>query len=63
LCLLPRRLRRIAKTLATGETTGAVAKKFCVSAARISQIRSELAESWRKFIEEPPLGSAVMSVA
>jgi hypothetical protein len=33
---LPRRSRRIAKTLATGETTGRVARRFRLSTDRIS---------------------------
>jgi len=35
--------------LATGETTNAAAKKFRISAGRISQLRRELEESWKKF--------------
>ena len=50
---LPMRDRKIAKVLATGETTSAAAKKFGVSAARISQVRRELAESWEEFQGEP----------
>lgn len=46
---LSSRLRRIAKTLATGETTGAAARKFRVSSARISQLRRELKASWELF--------------
>ncbi len=46
---LPYRVRRIAKLLATGEKTGTVAKKFDLSAGRISQLRRELAKSWKKF--------------
>jgi hypothetical protein len=51
---LPGKLRRIAKTLANGERTGDVARKFGLSDGRISQIRSELYASWRAFIGEPP---------
>ena len=46
---LPARVRRIAKVLATGERTSIVAEKFGVSAGRISQLRKELAQSWKKF--------------
>jgi len=46
---LPRRTRRIAETLATGETTKTVARKFRVSAGRISQIRRELKDRWQVF--------------
>jgi hypothetical protein len=45
----PRRKRRIAKTLATGETTKRAARKFRVSRGRISQTRRELAAAWREF--------------
>lgn len=46
---LPPRTRRIAQTLATGETTKSAARKFRVSAARISQTRRELQDGWRSF--------------
>jgi len=46
---LPRRTRRIARTLATGETTKNAARKFRVSAARISQTRRELQDGWQSF--------------
>ena len=51
---LGRRERRIAKTLAAGETTGAAAKKFGVSPSRISQTRSQLKRSWQIFQGELP---------
>lgn len=47
---LPPRDRRIAQTLATGETTGNVARRFNISPSRISQLRRELLESWSQFI-------------
>jgi len=43
--------RKIAETLAKGETTLGVAKRFGISAARISQLRRKLMESWRAFHE------------
>ena len=43
---LPSRNRKLAKTLATGESTQATAKKFNVTAARVSQLRRELEASW-----------------
>jgi hypothetical protein len=43
---LGRTKRRIAKLLARGEGTGAVATKFGLSPGRISQLRAELQESW-----------------
>ena len=45
------RNRRIAKTLALGETTTDVARKFNLSRPRISQLREELRASWEKFHE------------
>ncbi len=58
---LPSRRRRIALALAGGETTTAAAKKFGVTAARISQLRQWLKESWEAFqgeaevVEQPRL--------
>lgn len=46
--------RRIATTLAGGETTARTAKRFRVSAGRISQIRQELRKSWQEFQGETP---------
>ena len=50
--MLPRRLRKIATFLATGETTTAAAKRFRVSLGRISQLRGELHSSWQTFLGE-----------
>ena len=50
--LLRPRLRKIALTLAKGETTSETAKKFQVTAARISQLRLWLKESWEQFQAE-----------
>ncbi len=47
--LLPRRRRKIALALASGETTTAAAKKFGVTAARISQLRQWLKRTWDEF--------------
>ncbi|MEI8372727.1 MAG: hypothetical protein WCJ35_07825 [Planctomycetota bacterium] len=52
--LLPYRQRRIAKFLSVGNRTADTAKKFKVSAGRISQIRKELADNWSKFIGDEP---------
>ena len=49
---LPRRDRRIAESLALGNRTGEVAGRFKVTAARISQLRRELATSWCQFVGE-----------
>jgi hypothetical protein len=46
---LPRHKRRVAQTLATGETTNQAARKFRVSAGRISQLRREFQDSWEEF--------------
>jgi hypothetical protein len=56
LARLSARRRRIAKVLATGETTQVAARRFRVSAARISQIRRELHDTWRRFQGEVPQG-------
>jgi len=49
---LPSRQRRIANVLATGETTKATARKFHVTAGRVSQLRQELMTSWHQFVGE-----------
>jgi hypothetical protein len=46
---LPKHKRRIAATLATGETTKQTARKFSVSPGRISQTRRELETAWEEF--------------
>lgn len=46
---LPRRTRRIAETLALGESTKRAAKRFRISPGRVSQIRRELMEDWQAF--------------
>jgi hypothetical protein len=46
---LSKHRRQIAKVLARGETTKATAKRFGLSAARISQMRREFQEAWRDF--------------
>jgi hypothetical protein len=47
--LLPRRLRKMAALLASGETTSAAARRFRLSEGRISQIRKQLYQAWRRF--------------
>ena len=49
---LGRRDRRIAERLALGYRTQDVARRFKISEARVSQLRSELADSWRRFVGE-----------
>ncbi len=51
---LKRRDRRVAEFLANGETTTAAARKFRVSAGRISQLRRELAANYRAFVGDDP---------
>ena len=46
---MPFRLRRIAKCLATGESTFGAARRFALSPARISQLRHEFRKSWLAF--------------
>jgi hypothetical protein len=46
---LPRHKRRVASTLAGGETTCGAARKFRVTPGRVSQLRRELAENWDEF--------------
>ena len=55
---LRRRDRRIAESLAIGNRTGDVAKRFNVSAGRVSQLRRELAASWRAFVGDKPAPEA-----
>ena len=52
---LSHRNRRIAETLALGNRPGDVAKRFKVSAGRISQLRNELAKSWKTFVGDVPM--------
>ena len=51
---LPVRYRHLAQYLSLGHRTSDAAKKFKVSAGRISQIRKELAENWRRFVGDEP---------
>ena len=46
---LSHKRRQVAKTLATGESTQAAARKFRISPARISQLRHELRDAWLAF--------------
>jgi hypothetical protein len=50
---LNRKKRKIAQTLARGETTGMVAHMYGLSSARVSQLRQELKRSWETFQGEP----------
>ena len=46
---LSRRDRRVAQLLAKGHSTSDVARRFRISAARVSQLRRELHQSWQQF--------------
>jgi hypothetical protein len=50
------RRKRIAETLAAGETTSVAAAKFRVSRGRISQLRRELHDDWERFQGESEPG-------
>jgi DNA-directed RNA polymerase specialized sigma subunit len=52
--MLPRRQRKIALKLAERERTCDVARAFGLSAARVSQLRSELHAAWEEFHERIP---------
>ena len=49
---LPKRDRRLAERLATGETTSGAARIFGITAGRISQLRRTLEASWLAFQQE-----------
>ena len=49
-CTLSARDQRIVDELAAGERTSDVARKFGVSAGRISQMRGQLKKSWESFV-------------
>ena len=52
---LKRRDRRIAEFLSLGNRTSEAARKFKVSEGRVSQLRRELAESWKQFVGDAPV--------
>jgi hypothetical protein len=54
LAALPPGKRRVARLLARGDRTSEVAARLGVSAARISQVRGELAAAWDAFHGERP---------
>ena len=58
LASLERRDRKIAESLAVGNRTADVSKKFNGSAGRISQLRKEVAASWAKFVGDDGDGAA-----
>lgn len=60
--LLSKRERKIALSLAGGETTSGVAKKFGVTSARISQLRGWLRQSWERFQSETHAKQAQLAI-
>jgi hypothetical protein len=50
--------RHIAESLAMGDRTSEAARKFGVGEGRVSQLRRELAESWRAFVGDEPATAA-----
>ena len=46
---LSARKRRVAEALALGHSTSEVARRYGISAARVSQLRSELHDAWHRF--------------
>lgn len=54
LASLKKRDRKIAESLAAGNRTSDVAKRYKVSAGRISQLRKELAVNWHRFVGDGP---------
>ena len=59
---LPKRQRKIAETLAMGESTSRTARMFQISAGRVSQIRHQLFDRWQEFQGEI-LGSSAVATA
>ena len=53
---LTRRDRRIVALLANGERTSAVAGRFAISAARVSQLRRRYERAWDVFQGQPAVG-------
>lgn len=55
---LSRRDRGVTEALSVGHRTSDVARRFSVSAGRVSQLRRELAESWHQFVGDEPTEAA-----
>jgi hypothetical protein len=60
---LSERDRRIAKMLATGETTSHAARTFRISPSRISKLRRKLMASWLRFIGDTPAAQPAVADA
>jgi hypothetical protein len=63
LTLLCRRDRGVATTLAAGESGRDTAKKFGLTAGRISQLRAELKRNWERFQGEATDEAAELAMA
>jgi hypothetical protein len=61
--LLPVRRRKVALTLARGESTSEAAKKFGVTPARVSQLRLWLKENWDAFQGEADAAQGPLAAA
>ena len=59
---LPRRDRKIAEYLSAGHRTRDAAKRFKISQGRVSQLRRELAQNWRRFVGDEPGPAAANAV-
>ncbi len=55
---LPNRDRRVAEALANGDSPGEIARRFAISAARVSQLRRKLHASWESFHAESSKGTS-----
>jgi hypothetical protein len=62
LSIQTRRDRRLIQALACGETTSEAARRFHISAARVSQLRLEFFQSWRTFQGEAPDAPATIAI-
>ena len=60
---LPVRNRRIAETLASGETTKATARQHGITPGRVSQLRRHLETSWLEFHGEGTAGQELSAAA
>jgi DNA-directed RNA polymerase specialized sigma24 family protein len=54
---LPKRDRRLAERLATGETTSGAARIFGITPGRVAQLRRELHDAWHCFQGDPVPGT------
>ena len=61
--MLRRRDRRIVESLAVGNRTGEVARRYQVTPSRISHLRRELHESWERFEGEANDGATASECA